>query len=272
MDYKIKLGVLAALLFLQSCGNNGIKHKAIETEDPMSASGKVEKISTGKEMTDNLAIQDERDLIGNWVGIFEPDTTMEGIYTGEVTAWNYSNKINLSIDQISGDDIQGHSVVAGNDRPFKGSITRKNNVITVEAAEPGDDKEDGKFKFSISKGDTSITGTWMAYKKVRTPKRVYTLSKKIFTYNPDYMVSNTRYVDWKKSKRINSSDENGDFIYDRSYFGTTEDVKKYNASKVLITAEQAANLKKADLFIIRNSIYGTSRLLLQEPTITGILR
>ena len=255
MDHSIKLGLLAALLFFQSCTNSGIKNKAVENEDPLSANEQVENGSKTKEATNSLTLQQDKDLIGNWVGIFEPDTAIIGVYTGDVSAWNYDNKINLSIDQINGEEIQGHSVIAGNDRPFKGNITRKDNSIAVKATEPGDDKEDGEFNFSIGKGDTSITGTWAAYKKVRIPKRKYILSKKIFKYNPDYMVTDSRYIDWKKSKKVKSRDENDDFIYDESYLGTTEDVKKYNASKVLITAEQAANLKKADLFIIRNSIY-----------------
>ena len=53
-------------------------------------------------------------------------SNLYGYYVGEFHAAEYDetknytlfNKINISIDKIEGDKITGHSVVAGNDRPF----------------------------------------------------------------------------------------------------------------------------------------------------------
>jgi len=48
----------------------------------------------------NLTVNSEQDLIGYWVGLFKPDTTENVILTGEQVAWDFSNKINISIDSI----------------------------------------------------------------------------------------------------------------------------------------------------------------------------
>jgi len=60
------------------------------------------------------------------------------------------------------------------------------------------------------------------------------------------------YLDWNKKKKVTY--EVGD-SYDISYFTTSGDVNKYNASTDSLTAPQVANMKKADLFILRNAIY-----------------
>ena len=92
------------------------------------------------------------------------------------------NKITLLITKVSGDAISGRSIVAGNDRPFDGTFTVENGSYSVSAKEPGDDKDDGVFKFTIAKADpTKVTGTWKSNDGKR-PEKTYTLERKKFEY------------------------------------------------------------------------------------------
>lgn len=200
--------------------------------------------------TSSLVVKDVKDLYGYWVGWFEPGKGVladndYGITTGDHTAWDYRNKINISIDSINGFNVFGHSVVAGNARPFKGSYTSENGIYTFDLKEPGDDKYDGAFHFTIAQNDTVIRGEWNAFGKIKIFKRSYELEKKIFKYDPTIELDGSSYVDWQKKKGK----------LDPTYFATTEDAYKYNASKEELSKEKVSNLKKADLFIIRNSIY-----------------
>jgi len=184
MKLLILLACLAALIYLQSCGGRMIKNDGADTSLRSSdGTGGNNKVAASK-ATDNLVIKDAKDLIGYWVGKFEADVAIDPIYAGERTAWDYTNKINISIDEINGDTVKGHSVVAGNYRPFLGTVEKERSVFRFYAQEPGDDKYDGIFKFSISQGDSVLAGTWKANHKIRIPARKYALSKKIFHYNP----------------------------------------------------------------------------------------
>src|SRR5690242_17145636 len=71
------------------------------------------------------------------------------------------NKITLLITKVGGNAISGRSIVGGNDRPFDGSYSLENASYVVTAKEPGDNKYDGVFNFSIASADPSkVTGTW----------------------------------------------------------------------------------------------------------------
>jgi len=92
------------------------------------------------------------------------------------------NKITMLITKIEGDTISGRTIVGGNDRPFDGSFTLENAVATVEAKEPGDHKDDGVFKFTVSSSDPSkVTGTWKA-NDAKRPEKSYTLDRRKFEY------------------------------------------------------------------------------------------
>lgn len=182
------------------------------------------------------------------------------VYGDEGLAWFRENKINISIDFISPENkVSGHSVVAGNDRPFEGSMKENKDAFIFEVAEPGNDKYDGKFSFTIAKNDSTLKGTWRAYKKIEIPQREYELKKKIFKYDKNQMLSySKRYGDWEKTKRVESTDEGeldvyGDY-YDK-FSAATDKIYEINASAKLLTKEEVENLKKGDLLIIRNTIY-----------------
>jgi hypothetical protein len=255
MKQLIRFGCLAALIYLQSCGGKMIKNDAAQSEQTPSVTTDTSIKAPVPKATTNLYIKNAGDLIGYWVGKFEPDTAIEPIHVGERNAWDYSNKINISIDVIKGDTVNGHSVVAGNNRPFTGIVEKDGSIFRFSVQEPGDDKYDGKFKFSVSQSDSVLIGTWKANNKIRIPARKYVLVKKLFRYDAGARLLGEKYVDWNKKKKVTVKDDEVGDDYDVSYFATSEDVYKFNASTDLLTKYQVANMKKADLFILRNSIY-----------------
>src|SRR5437868_11475297 len=65
------------------------------------------------------------------------------------------NKITLLITKVVGNTVSGRSIVGGNDRPFDGTFSAENTEYTVVANEPGDHKDDGVFRFTVSSADPS---------------------------------------------------------------------------------------------------------------------
>lgn len=221
------------------------------------------------------------------------DSTLEQYYR-EGIDFSQQNKINISIDSFSESQVFGHSVVANNYQVFEGTLDYQLNTYLFEVKEPEGGKYDGAFKFQIAKGDSVITGTWEAYNsKLAVNKRKFKLKKKIYTYDAsneldewyaDY--SKTRFVELTvetalakygsvqeviesmyydldlegKSKKeleilmINAiSDYNSEGSHE--YYTVTEKFDDYNASKDTIYGEFASELSKADIFILRNSIF-----------------
>jgi hypothetical protein len=251
-----KAFILFLIVAVAACKNLVKNEEPLPRQDTVSNTNNPTVVAKpAAEANTNLTVATEKDLLGYWVGMFMPDDgTDKAIYGGEQTLWDYANKINLSIDSIGDGAVSGHSVVAGNARPFSGSYHTENGLYSFTVKEPGDDKYDGEFAFSINTNDSIINGTWKAYKKLETSKRKYALQKKIFQYNPAITLDYGRYADWQKVKKIEPEPDE-ELDYDKSYFATSEDVFKYNASVDTLTKEQASNLNKADLFIIRNTIY-----------------
>ncbi|MEM6772862.1 MAG: YARHG domain-containing protein, partial [Bacteroidota bacterium] len=81
--------------------------------------------------------------VGFWVGDFRKKGDPfddKGIFVDDGFYWNRTNKINIAIDAIVGDSVFGHSVVAGNDRPFRGTKTVEHGIEMYRVVEPGDDR------------------------------------------------------------------------------------------------------------------------------------
>ncbi|MFC6267383.1 YARHG domain-containing protein [Frigoriflavimonas asaccharolytica] len=198
------------------------------------------------------------EVIGSWIGYFEQDEDdsekQKHLNVDENYAWNRENKINLSIDQINDGQVIGHSVVAGNNRPFKGLIS--DGQFSVK--EPGDNKYDGEFNFEIE--ENKLVGTWKAFKKIDIPKRKYTLEKKTFAYDPDQMLEKAKaYVNWNKFIKDKSMEEIDEGVFEEwitaTFSSATDKIYQINASNILLTKKEVENLKKGDLIIIRNTIY-----------------
>ncbi|MCB0841155.1 MAG: YARHG domain-containing protein, partial [Bacteroidetes bacterium] len=178
-----------------------------------------------------------------------------GYYVGDFNAAGYDdsknithfNKINISVDSFAENTIFGHSVVAGNSRPFTGTYSTESNTIIAEAREPGDDKYDGVFSFTLKPFENEMTGTWNAYNKnLGVYKRNYYLQRARFAYQPELELP--KEVGWEGlSDHYPELDEIGEFL--------TKDVVKKNPSTQRLTKEDVENMYRGDLEIMRNSIY-----------------
>ena len=225
--------------------------EVVEQEAPEPKEEVVEN-----ETPENQAKKDA--IIGSWVGYFKEDSKEDysdkAVEVDGAVYWNRDNKINISIDKITDSLVIGHSVVAGNDRPFKGVVNE--GVFTVK--EPGDDKYDGEFKFEIS--DDKLIGKWTAYKDINIKHRKYELEKKQFSYNPDIMLERARqYVNWNSYTEEKRREEYGDGQFEewisKEFAFATDLIYTMNASNTLLKKETVENLKKGDITIIRNTIY-----------------
>ncbi|MCD6017639.1 MAG: hypothetical protein K0S53_760 [Bacteroidetes bacterium] len=155
------------------------------------------------------------------------------------------NKINIALDSISGDVIYGHSVVAGNIRPFQGTFNLKDGMYTVVAKEPGDNKYDGVFTFTLSPDNGTLNGVWTSNdKKLAVSERSYDLKKTEFKYDPSLELDGT-YSEVYNS--YNAKTEQHEQI--------TDDAGKLNASQVELTSKDVENMYRRDLEIMRNAIY-----------------
>jgi len=251
---------LALVFLLIQCGNP-IKNEDTsinEEEGTVVTDTITEAIESSTDTTELVSAPETLDLLGYWVGDFMPggpdgewDKTM---YIDEGFMWNRQNKINISIDYMADEKITGHSVVAGNDRPFTGSYYEKDGIYYFEVKEPGDDKYDGKFEFRIE--NNALIGTWKAFKKIEIQERKYDLAKREFKYNPDVMLERRGpFVNWEKFKsEIVKFDEEYSEEY-REFETATDAIYEINASNKILTKADVENLKKGDLIIIRNTIY-----------------
>lgn len=95
------------------------------------------------------------------------------------------NKITMLITRVQGDTVEGRSIVGGNDRPFLGTFMREGDKVNFTAKEPGDDKDDGVFTFSMDANNTdTVNGSWKP-NDTKRPAKEYSLSRKKFEYKPD---------------------------------------------------------------------------------------
>ena len=273
MSVKKLIYLLAITTTLVNCDspikNNNAK---VEVESGtevvvLEQAGESEEI-VSRTNSSGYKIESIDDVPGFWVGYFEQDTeeryTDQSLYVDEGYMWSRENKINISIDEINGNQVKGHSVVAGNDRPFEGIFKEETDgsqpaiSYTFQVSEPGDDKYDGAFIFRIE--NNKMVGKWEAYKEIDVKKRKYTLEKKHFRYNPDITLEHAKtYVNWEKSLEHKEEVAYDEGITEewisREFATATEKIYKLNASNRLLTKEEVENLKKGDLTIIRNTIY-----------------
>jgi hypothetical protein len=226
---------IVSLLVLASCGNNEKKEQVIT------------------ESTDTIAKVDSA------VAPTAPSGDVRGYYVGEFKAVEYKekknyvfmNRINISVDSSNETTLFGHSVVAGNSRPFQGPYKMESGKYVAEVKEPGEDKYDGSFSFTADPATGALTGTWKSYSdKLLVTKRSYTLSKKEFRYDPSNeigsKVAGITESDWKSINEL--VDESTAEII-------TDNAVSINASVVKLKKEDVENMFKGDLEVMRNAIY-----------------
>ena len=231
--------ILIAICFVVSCGKFSDSTASV-TNNSSGTPTPNEKTTQGDKTQSDAKYQNSP-VLGTYTGGFEASVF------NEKRDYVYQNRITISIDSLSGDTLTGHSVVAGNDRPFKGNFKVEGQLFKVEAAEPGDDKYDGKFSFTIDPDKNTVAGNWKANdKNLDVTERKYTLTKKQFKY--DASLNLPEDVQWAE-------------LYDRNpkfpdkMESLTEDVTKFNASTTELTKKDVENMYKGDLEIIRNTIY-----------------
>ena len=254
---KIFSSLLCVLFLSISC------KEAIKNEVKFKAEQTFEEIQfVEPKVSNSLVVNSKEDLLGYWVGDFNAnlsDEEMDTIYGNEKYSNLITRKITFSIDEIKGDSIIGHSISAGNISPFKGVLFENSSGFTMQVDEFKKTKTDGNFSIQIKKTDSVMKGNWEAYKpsELMIYKRNFGLKKKLFVYNKEATLNNTFY-NTDKSKNITITDtiDNEVEVYeDTEYFSTTQKLFEKNASSEELTSDFVSNLSKADIFILRNSIF-----------------
>lgn len=191
------------LITLLSCQ----KEKQGKDEDESGGNSVVkENLSPDPGKTTGQDAQAQSETMGTYTGMFLP-----------IDGKGLVNKITISINSLSNGEILGHSIVSGNNRPFKGTYSQTQGGVTCVVKEPGDDKYDGAFEFTILSTTEKLTGKWIPNDSKLQPKS-YNLDKRKFQYNT----------------------ETGRYPY---------------ASTGILAEEDVANMAKADLRMMRNEIY-----------------
>lgn len=248
----------AAVSAVIAC-TNLFGNKTQPTAEVMIEARQAMKLEAPKPIavTPQLNITSKEDLIGYWVGTgLSMDTTAT---SAEMNEFNYE-KINFSIDSIQGDLVFGHTVWLGKSRAFKGNMQNEGGFYMMSVNQEGDDKWVGTFIANIAQSDSVMNIVWEPQNTKIDQSIDLSLTKSLFAYSPEYSLEDGgQFIDYQKSKQVTETytDEDGqkhEYV-DDSYFTTTDEVFKHNPSKQLLTKEQVENMTKADIFILRNSIY-----------------
>lgn len=226
-------------LVIFACDNNSEQTTAhfSSADQLMISSAAIETIPSSVKMQPDQI----QHITGYYVGYFE------AVKYDEEKSYVYSNKINIAIDSLDDENIYGHSIVAGNQRPFSGPFQVKGDVYSALVKEPRNDRYDGYFEFELNLRKETLKGLWKAFdEKLPVSERKYELQKREFIYDPTLALPDR--VSWTLLYEQNQEFANeGEFL--------TEDVLKLNPSEKLLTKEDVENMYKGDLEIIRNSIY-----------------
>lgn len=232
------------IMLLWGCGNN---------KPPTPPPAETPQTATPAEPGEGAAETPDKaahPILGSYVGLFEAKT----YDANQNISW--SNKITVFLDSIAGDRLYGHSVVAGNARPFSGPLRRQGETFVAEVREPGDDRYDGQFFLTIDGNGKKIAGTWRSFKKLGVSERQYNLERRQFRYDPKLeLPEETGWADL-----YNSYDEKtgkAEFL--------TEDVTKYNASARLLKKRRGGKPVQIGPGSDPQRHLRPSRLLLQKP-------
>ncbi|MEP6613617.1 MAG: YARHG domain-containing protein [Mucilaginibacter sp.] len=251
---------LLAIIFLQSCGGDSmIKNKGDDhSSSPATGHSKVPvPVATA-----NLIVKDVKDLNGYWVGDFGPEVNGADTVMGDGDLYGY-DKINISIDEIKERAVKGHIVMGGKVDFFSCNMEKTGNRYQFKFKESDKAKTHGTYSFSIAEGDSLLKGNWS--EKADTDRVVFELTKKQFNYNAMRKVSEATYVDFGKGKKTKEKLENGDVYDGERYATTSEGLDKLNASVNVLVKDDLVNLKKADLLVLRNSIFARHGYTFKKP-------
>ncbi|MQP24900.1 YARHG domain-containing protein [Flavobacterium sp. LMO8] len=253
---KLFYSLICISFFTISC------KEVIKNEKKFVAEQSFEEIQfVEPKVSNSLVVNSKEDLLGYWVGDFKADISEEktdSIY--QEKNYNLLNrKITFSIDEIKGDSIFGHSITAGNISQFKGLVFQNESEFVIKVDEFKKSKYDGLFEMNISKNDSLLIGNWVAYnpKELKVATRKYQLQKKIFIYNQNNKVDEI-FINDDKFNTLKYKDTIDGEVFENEfeeYFTNTEKLYEKNASIDELTSDFVSNLSKADIFILRNSIF-----------------
>lgn len=187
---------------------------------------------------------------GSWVGDFVAKEYDEN------KDYSNINKITIILKKITKNEVLGQSIVAGNVRPFSGTMETKGGRSTFTVVEPGDNKYDGTFEFSFS--NNTLVGTWRAKNRnIAVTMRTFELLRQNFVYNKNSnLPQDNEYIDYQNPKETQVDDEDGNELYlSETYRSASEKITDLNASNTKLEDEDLKNLQKLDLEIIRNAIF-----------------
>jgi hypothetical protein len=182
--------------------------------------------------------------LASFVGMFEADSVRP-----DAKSPSYQNLINVSVSSLKDGKISGYSVIAGNRQVFEGSYTPKGKAFEVEAREPGTDKHDGLFRFTLDTLAGTVKGTWTCYDAtVDVPVRRYDLQRRTFRYDASAALN-------QDLVGMPFYDPRFDEVGSSTQEAITEDILKVNPSAQELKPADIENMFKGDLEILRNSIY-----------------
>lgn len=233
--------LLITVLLIQACGD--------ASNNPDDASGEETKVEDPISETE-IKIEEQEvapppkkaeAFLGYYVGYFE------GVDMDFDKNPVPFNKITIAIDSLSEDILYGHSIVAGNERPFSGPYTMAGDSIKVVASEPGDDRYDGVFSFVLQPKEKTVAGTWKANnQRLAVSSRQYHLDQRVFSYDPNMELPEEVSFSnlYEKYPKYPDKEES-----------LTDDVLKFNASSYELKKEDIENMYQGDLEVMRNAIY-----------------
>ena len=99
---------------------------------------------------------------------------LEGAYAGD---FGGSGDIRLIIRHATGRHAVGYSLHKGLRRNFSGSMQAEDGRFSFSLAEPGDNKYDGTFRFTIDTTNFALKGDWTPANPGNTTAKDYTLQR-----------------------------------------------------------------------------------------------
>lgn len=217
------------------------------------SAAKVIVEESSAEVTKNLVIYSQDDLVGDWVGWVE---SADSIYSEEMkdyySRWFFTN---LHIEKFEGNNVSGYVILNGAKKKMNGTLMQAEGMYNILISSI----EDAKYSWtaSISAMD-SILSVRPSYSDSNDP---HEFEKRLFAYSSESSTNDIEwpYIDDSNFQVLKESyiEENGDttFYEYQAYFATTEAVFEINSSHVLLTEKEVENMKKGDIFILRNSIF-----------------
>jgi len=190
-----------------------------------------------------------RTPLGSYVGQFEAEEINDS------RTASYSNRITIVVEVIAEETASGRSIVAGNIRPWTGTARELSDGRgwRITAAEPGDDRYDGVFEFTLSADGQTLSGDWRANDdKLAVSRRGYVLERRSFAYDPSLQLTTDYFGEPLYGTEKMVLEDEYEFPVGEVL---TDKIGEVNASARELTAADVENLYAGDLEVIRNAIY-----------------